>query len=128
MNTVEIIVHLIEKRGITEKKFLSDLDFNRTLLSDWKSGKSKSYTKYLQKIADYFNVSTDYLLTGKELSSNRPENDESQDGIDMEISFRGGDGVLDDEETKDLKDYIRSTIDVYIEKAKKKNDRKNHHF
>ena len=37
----------------------------------WKRGRNKSYIKHIQKIADYFNVSTDYLLCmddrGKEI-------------------------------------------------------------
>ena len=37
--------------------------------SEWKSGKSKSYKKYLIEIADFFNVSIDYLVYGKEINS-----------------------------------------------------------
>ena len=60
--TVERILELVAEKGITEKQFLQDNGFNRTLLSDWKSGKSSSYKKHLAKIAAYFGVSTDYLL------------------------------------------------------------------
>ena len=56
------ILDLIAQKGITEKQFLQDNGFNRTLLSEWKSGKSASYKKHVDKIADYFDVSTDYLL------------------------------------------------------------------
>lgn len=35
-------------------------------LSDWKNGKSTPKQDKLQLIADYFNVSVDYLLTGEE--------------------------------------------------------------
>lgn len=34
--------------------------------SDWKKGKSSPKQEKLQKIADYFGVSVEYLLTGKE--------------------------------------------------------------
>lgn len=64
METVDRILALILKKSVTEQKFLSDLHFNRSLLSDWKSGKSRSYNKHAVEIATYFNVSTDYLLNG----------------------------------------------------------------
>lgn len=34
--------------------------------SDWKKGRSVPKQDKLQKIADFFNVSVDYLMTGKE--------------------------------------------------------------
>ena len=35
-------------------------------MTEWKNGKAKPSANALQKIATYFNVSVDYLLTGKE--------------------------------------------------------------
>lgn len=34
------------------------------MYSDWKSGRVKSYERYIDKIADFLNVSKSYLLTG----------------------------------------------------------------
>ena len=62
METVNKIVELITKSGITEKQFLNTIGLNVTALSDWKTGKNKSYKKHINRIAEYFNVSTDYLL------------------------------------------------------------------
>ena len=41
-------------------------EVTQTSLSNWKNGKSKPSTQTLQKIADYFGVSVDYLMTGEE--------------------------------------------------------------
>ena len=71
MDTVKIILNLISEKNMTEQKFLSDMGFNRTLLSDWKSGKSRSYMRHLSKIAAYFDVSTDYLLGNTDIK-NKP--------------------------------------------------------
>ena len=62
MNTLDKIIYLISSKGITEKQFLNDMVLSSTTLSDWKSGRNKSFKKHIDKIADYFNVSTDYLL------------------------------------------------------------------
>lgn len=86
MNTVSIILKLINEKQITEQKFLSDLGFNRTLLSDWKSGKSKSYNRHLAKIAEYFDVSTDYLL-GKTDIKNKPTANKDSELIKAEAEL-----------------------------------------
>lgn len=65
MDIVGRILNLIAAKGITEQQFLSDMHLNRTMLSDWKSGKSKSYMKYISEISEYFCITTDYLLTGE---------------------------------------------------------------
>ena len=77
IKTVNIILNLIAEKKITEQQFLFEMGFNRTLLSDWKSGKSKSYMKHLPKIADYFGVSTDYLLGNTEVKE-KPAADGSE--------------------------------------------------
>ncbi len=53
--------------GKREQRELTDyLQLKNVAFSEWKSGKSKSYRKYLIEIADFFNVSLDYLVYGKE--------------------------------------------------------------
>lgn len=49
-----------------QKELTKYLGLNSVAFSEWKSGKSKSYRKYLIEIADFFNISIDYLVYGKE--------------------------------------------------------------
>ena len=68
-DTILRILSLIDNSGLTDKQILKELDLSSTstLITDWRRGKSKSPTiKHILKIAYFFNVSTDYLLTGKE--------------------------------------------------------------
>ncbi len=52
--------------GNREQKELTDyLGLKAVAFSEWKSGKSKSYRKYLIEIAEFFSVSIDYLVYGK---------------------------------------------------------------
>ena len=62
---IERISTLLEKNQKTQKDLMTHLGKTSNLFTDWKSGRVKSYKKYLSEIADYFNVSVDYLL-GKE--------------------------------------------------------------
>ncbi|MDE7281533.1 MAG: helix-turn-helix domain-containing protein [Ruminiclostridium sp.] len=53
--------------GDGKQQELTDyLGLKKTAFSDWKGGKSNSYRKYLIEIAEFFNVSLDYLVFGKE--------------------------------------------------------------
>lgn len=64
MDILDRIILLLqgrEQRELTEYLGLKNVAF-----SEWKSGKSKSYRKYLIEIADFFDVSLDYLVYGKE--------------------------------------------------------------
>ena len=62
MNAVERILGLLETKEIQQKDLAKELGFKESNISDWKSGKSKSYMKYIYQMADYFDVSPFYLL------------------------------------------------------------------
>lgn len=61
-STVERILFLLEKSGTEQKDLAHFLGVKAQTVSDWKSGKTQSYKKHIDKIAEYFNVSVDYLL------------------------------------------------------------------
>ncbi|MCD8396128.1 MAG: helix-turn-helix domain-containing protein [Lachnospiraceae bacterium] len=61
----EIFEQLLQKNGVTAYKVAKEAGVTQTALSNWKSGKSTPTTKTLQRIADYFGVTIDYLMTGK---------------------------------------------------------------
>ena len=67
---MEILNRIIALLGARDQKELTDfLDLKKTAFTDWKSGKSNSYRKYLIEIAEFFDVSLDYLVYGKETQS-----------------------------------------------------------
>lgn len=69
----EIFEQLLQKYGVTSYKVAKDAGVTQTALSNWKSGKSTPTVKTLQKIADYFGVTVDYLMTGKEETPPEPQ-------------------------------------------------------
>lgn len=60
MNTYETIKQLAKQRKISISELERKLDLSNGSISKW--AKSKPNSKYLEKVADYFDVSTDYLL------------------------------------------------------------------
>lgn len=64
MNILDRICMLL---GDGKQQELTDyLGLKKTAFSDWKGGKSNSYRKYLIEIAEFFNVSLDFLVFGTE--------------------------------------------------------------
>lgn len=53
---------LREKKHITQQRLAIDLDMNQNTVSRYESGKRQADYETLIKIADYFDVSLDYLL------------------------------------------------------------------
>ncbi|MDY3987761.1 MAG: helix-turn-helix domain-containing protein [Massilioclostridium sp.] len=70
------ILHEKNSRRITDRDFQKDLGLYSSAVSEWKNGKSKSYQKHLAKIANYFGVSTDYLLGNEQ--KNKPTVDDDE--------------------------------------------------
>lgn len=62
MDIIEKIILLLNVREISVAKMMKELGFSSGLFSQWKSGKQKPSAEKICKIAEYLNVSTDYLL------------------------------------------------------------------
>ena len=60
--TVERIMLLLKEKNIEQKDLAEHLGTNKQTITDWKNGKTKSYQKCIDKIAEFFNVSVDFLL------------------------------------------------------------------
>lgn len=56
------LIALRKERGITQKKLGEYLGVSRSTVAMWESGKNEPDGEMLVKIAEYFDVSTDYLL------------------------------------------------------------------
>lgn len=62
----EIFSKLLQSYGVTPYKVSKETGVSQSTLSDWKKGKITPKSDTMKKIADYFGVSVDYLMTGKE--------------------------------------------------------------
>ena len=123
----EIFEQLLQKRGVTAYRVAKETGVTQTALSNWKSGRSTPTTKTLQKIADYFGVTVDYLMTGKENThpgenslSARDQKDIAKklDGILSEIdsddSLMFDSGENDDE----TREYLKTSLSLALTNAK----------
>nr|DAG23194.1 MAG TPA: helix-turn-helix domain protein [Caudoviricetes sp.] len=75
---------LCENEGIKDGTLCGNIGIRRSFLSELKAGRTKSLSaEVLSKIAAYFNVSVDYLLTGEQ-KENQPQQPQSEVDVTVE--------------------------------------------
>ena len=74
---------LCKQRNIKPNKVSKETGVSTATLTSWKKGKYTPKQDKLQKIADFFHVSVDYLMTGKE-----PEKDFSDESAHLIAQIR----------------------------------------
>lgn len=68
--------NLIEERNLTQKKVANDLNIAPSTMGGYVQGSSEPDFETLKRIAEYFNVSADYLLSMKSINCNSSSEDE----------------------------------------------------
>jgi len=99
---------LCDERNISVYRACTDIGLNRSAVAKWKAGGRPNGTT-AAKLADYFGVTTDYLL---EQTDERTAGDVPRTVSDEDIKFAlfGGDGEITDamyDEVKRFAAYIR---------------------
>ena len=64
MDTADRIFELVDAKYKDQKDFAADIGVTPTQVSKWRGHISKSYVKYLSKIAVVLGTTTDYLVSG----------------------------------------------------------------
>ena len=62
----EIYCKLRDQAHVKDADVVKATKITKSTFSDWKNGRSNPKLDKLQKIADYFGVTVEYLMTGKE--------------------------------------------------------------
>jgi transcriptional regulator with XRE-family HTH domain len=62
LDTITKILDVLKEKGKTQKGLTEFLGVSQSAFTDWKTGKTTSYTGHIAKIADFLGVSVDYLL------------------------------------------------------------------
>jgi len=101
----ERIESLCSAKGINITLMCKNAGVPRSALSDYKAGRKKTISiTNLEKIAEYFEVTVDYLL-GKEKSPSSDELDKQLDGVDFALYGEAHD--LTDAEKRDVLKFIK---------------------
>ena len=98
--TLKIIENLMQKNNLTANKLVLACKLQNNTFTYWKNGKTKPTIDALIKIADYFNVSIDYLV-GREISQEQKANNVTTDPLLIKIN--------------NLNELQRAKVEAYID-------------
>lgn len=114
----ERIEQLCGERGINITQMCKEAGVPRSTLSDYKANRIKSIaTDKLAKIADYFDVSVDYLL-GKEKFYN--ETEDSDPLSQVSFALFGTHDKIDEDILSDVREFARFKLEQKRKAAEEK--------
>lgn len=113
MDTVSKIFLLLDEKNKKQNELSTFLGISKGTISEWKNGKSKSYAKYLPQIAEFFDVSIEYL-TGK--SENKKNYKEDITDEDIKFALFGGEEGVSDEAYEEVKEFVKFVKQKYKNK------------
>lgn len=125
----EIFEQLLQKYGVSAYKVAKETGVTQSTLSDWKRGRSTPKSENMKKLADYFGVSIDYLMTGKEDPSDKEPQLKPKDERDIKNILANTEQLLKqdglmfdgDPASPEAIESILSAMQIGMEMAKKKN-------
>lgn len=100
MDTLHKILDLMWKNNLSDADFCMSIGINKSAVTDWKKGKTKSYMKHIDKIAEFFNVTVDYLLSDEKKEPT--QNGQASEYKDFIILYDS----LTDEDRDKIKEYM----------------------
>ena len=123
----DIFEKLLERYNVTAYKVAKDTGLSTSMLTNWKKGRYKPKQDKLQIIADYFGVSLEYLLTGKEPEKDWEPKLTEKDEQDIQKKLEETLNQLDDDSTllfsgepmdEETKELLRASLETTIRNAK----------
>lgn len=131
----DIIEKLCAEHGVNITKMCREINIPRSVFSELKAGRTKTLSgKYITSVAEYFGVTTDYLLGNEEKPA-----PESRNGLSikeqkdiarklekmMDELEESGDLMFDgDPASEEAKESIRNALAMGLEYARKVNREK----
>ena len=96
---------LRRSQGRQMRELLDYCGLHRSTYDNWKNGKSKSYTKYIDKISEFLNVTPNFLITGSELNNYIVGIDDPQE-LELISTFR--------KMSTESKGYLLSLLNTFV--------------
>lgn len=99
----DLYCELCKKKDVTPTRAALEIGLSKSTPTAWKKQGITPQAAQLQKIADYFGVSVDYLCGKKET----PTESVSINDEDIKFALSGGEGVITDEQYEEVKKFVQ---------------------
>lgn len=115
---LERTLELIERKNISKNKLLTDLKLSKNSFVDWKNRGTVPSAETIEKIADYFGVTTDYLL-GRTDDINQKPGESNIKMDDFSYALYNESRSLDKDDQERLLKYARLLRNAIEERENK---------
>lgn len=122
MDTFDRIELLMNQKGVTAYRVAKDTGLSTGLFSQWKKRMQKPSMDKLNKLADYFGVSVDYLSGNEQKEKAPSQNEKNPEDItfdDFTYAMHNESGNLSEEDKEILLNLARDLAKHRIEKDKR---------
>lgn len=129
----DVYCDLCRKNGLTPSGAATKIGFNRASVTVWKNSGNPPKPELLNKIAEYFGVTTDYLLSGADASqekapalTKKDERDIAKQLDALRASLESGESLMFDGDpmSDEAKKSILQAMELGIRAAKLRNKEK----
>lgn len=94
---------------LTQKEIAEKLGISTAFYGQWETGKRNPASKNLQKIADFYDVTTDYLLGNTDIRNDTTFGDDLEKSLDTFKSFDGK--PMYDEDREKIREFLRKRME-----------------
>lgn len=102
------VLELITEKGISKNRFLMDIQISKNSIDNWEKRGNIPPGDIVAKIAQYFNVSTDYLLGLTDDASPVKQMPDTLSGSEQEML--SGYRQLDNDDQAEVRGYIKGML------------------
>lgn len=103
----DVFKALCDKKGVSPKRATEEIGLSNSITTKWKKTGATPKGETLSKIADYFGVTTDYLLTGEETKKAPTDGARQASDDDIKFALFGGDGEITDAMYDEVKRFAQ---------------------
>lgn len=103
----DVYLSLCKRNSKKPSVVAAELGINKSNVSNWKNNGYTPRGEVLQKIADYFGVTTDYLLTGEKTKKAPTDGERIVSDDDIKFALFGGDGEITDAMYDEVKRFAQ---------------------
>ena len=94
---------------LTQKELAEKLEIGQNTYSYWEKGIRKPVGENLNKLANFFNVSTDYLLGNSNIKDQKQFDEDLEKSLDTFKSFDGK--PMYDEDREKIREFLRKRME-----------------
>lgn len=98
---------LRKEKRISQNELGKSIGVSQTTVTAWETGRAEPASTYIKKLADFFNVSADYLLGRPEKNNDAEKTDKELDEMLDEARSFDGHPITDNDRAL-LKDFLKS--------------------